>query len=72
MGIVSPRQELHAAHAVLELILDIRLINSIITIYVHCFMLSFLYSRCVLSAFLINEYCIVLPWDRPILEVTWI
>ena len=30
------------------------------TIHVHCFMLSFLYSRCVLSAFLINEYCIVL------------
>ena len=49
----SHRQELHAAHAVLELVLGIRLINSIYiyTSHVYCFMLAFLYSLCVLSAF---------------------
>ena len=29
------------------------------TSHLHCFMLSFLYSHYVLSAFLINEYCII-------------
>jgi len=56
----SHRQELHAAHAVLELILGIRLINSIILfLFIVLCSRSFLYSRCVLSAFLINEYCII-------------
>jgi len=46
----SHRQELYTAHAVLELVLGIRLLTRL-SIDVHCFILSFLYSRCVLSAF---------------------